>query len=160
MTKTTIHALTATLSVLLLASCGGGSDGAGGLGPGELPGSGGVDFSGNFTMTVTASSVCSNIDPSLRHRSYPVNVTQAGDELRINVLGNADSATGLTGRVLDGQLYITGFVSEGLGDYVAQIAFWGLPSGGSLSGAFSGEIGSLHGSKCNAADHHLSFSPR
>jgi hypothetical protein len=157
------------LSVLVTA-CG-GSGGA--VGPSAVPAAAPAatvpaNIAGNYTLTVTASSACTQLPPQYRQRTYAATITQTGSSFAVNLVGDF-SGVEFFGNVGGGQMTIAAVaMAESLpnGDIVGFASFQpanAVASGNTIRSTIAGELSVIPTDgapmiSCSAADQSFVFS--
>ena len=124
-----------------------------------------TNIAGNWTLTITASTICTpaQVPAALRRRTYSATITQSGADVVANLTGQF-SASVVRGRVSGNTvswfLYLLETVSSDI------LGFVNISGSAATTGSDSTMSGPLDGSyiyggassACSAVDHQLSFA--
>lgn len=160
------------LVLLLIPTLGcGGSDLTGPTGASASSGTGSsapVNIAGAYTLTLTASAVCTQLPASARTRQYAATITQAGSAATVNLSGGGLLDYQVSAQIFGSSatfLIVTGDVNystgEGLvinGTATVQVSSSPSVIAGDLNGQF--QYVGLTDRSCGAANHRFSFARR
>jgi hypothetical protein len=146
--------------VVLLALCACSVGPTGPTGPPSPPPPDNV--AGNWTLTLDASSVCSQLPEAARHRSYTAAITQNGAEIVANLLESLDQYT-VRGTVAGNAVTVEFSIHQSSTNIVIEGEGQGTVTepmiAGRLSGTFSTQV-DLDPIQCNALDHQFRLTRR
>jgi len=127
------------------------------------------DFSsGNFAMTIVASSTCSALADAGRNRGWKMGLVKSGSSVLASMQGWTDPATvfsqtTLTGTATGSSLMLTGAIYDtvvGCAEplcYRAEGAIMATQSGNAINGTLSGVV-TYESTTCSATDHKVTFT--
>jgi len=158
----------AAAGVLALPACGGGGSSTTPTPvPTPIPD---ANVAGNYTLTLTASTVCTNLADEAKATTYEASITQAGTAVAVNVVGNVGNVISTTlGTVSGNTVSLTVSISE----VRATRNFYAYAMAGTGSGSVAGAniAGTVNGIvefagrnfaavTCNATDHKFTFTKK
>ena len=127
------------------------------------------DFSsGNFSMSIVASSACTTLADAGRNRTWKVGLVKTGSAVAAYMEGWGDSATvfsqtTLTGSATGSSLMLTGSIYDTIAGcteslcYRAEGTITATQSGNVITGALSGVL-TYDATTCPASDHKVTFT--
>jgi hypothetical protein len=129
------------------------------------------DFtSGNFSMTIVASSTCTTLPDAARNRGWKVGLVKVGSDVVASMQGWSDSATvfsqtNLAGSATGSSLRLTGWIYDTVVGCAASLCY---QAEGTITATQSGDVinGTLNGVvaydsiACQASDHHVTLTRR
>jgi hypothetical protein len=147
------------LLVILMSACGSIAN------PASPPN----DFSsGNFSMTIVASSTCTTLADAGRNRSWKMGLVKTGSTVTASTQGWSDPATvfsqaNLMGSATGSSLRLTGSIYDtvvGCAEalcYRAEGTITATQSGNVINGSLSGVL-TYEFTTCSATDHTVTFT--
>jgi len=153
--------------VLALPACGGGGSSTN---PTPVPTpTPDANLAGNYTLTLTASSVCTTLAQDAKVTTYSASITQTGTSVAVNVVGNVGNVTNTTvGTVSGNNVSLTVSISElrvqSFYGYAMAGTGSGTVAGGNISGTVNGIVEfagrDFAAVTCNATDHKFAFTKK
>jgi hypothetical protein len=120
------------------------------------------NVAGNWTLTLDASSVCSQLPEEARHRSYTAAITQNGAQFVANLLESFDQYS-VRGTVAGNAVTVEFSIHQNSTNIVIEGAGQGTVTeptiAGNLSGTFYTQV-DLDPKQCNALDHRFKLTRR